>query len=97
MIAFSAWYRVHTGEDGQDEWYFPVHLPGWDVLVIVLFVFLTTYVHNDPKSNYHRGSVFVLSYCVLVANFCLAPKEHTASATGTQIRSLSGRSLSRPA
>ena len=34
--------------------------PRWDVLVIILSVFLLTYVYIEAKSNYHRGSILVL-------------------------------------
>jgi len=32
-----------------------------------------TYTYIEAKSNYHRGSILVLSYLVLVAGFFFAP------------------------
>ena len=34
--------------------------PRWDVVVIILSMFLLTYVYIEAKSNYHRGSILVL-------------------------------------
>jgi Ca2+/H+ antiporter len=34
--------------------------PRWDVIVIILSVFLMTYTYIEAKSNYHRGSILVL-------------------------------------
>ncbi|VDC04610.1 unnamed protein product [Peniophora sp. CBMAI 1063] len=73
MVAFSAWYAPEKMGRISDT--FPLIFPRWDVLVIILSVFLLTYVYIEAKSNYHRGSILVLSYCVLVAGFYFAPKE----------------------
>jgi Ca2+:H+ antiporter len=34
--------------------------PRWDVLCIILAVFLMTYTYIEAKSNYHRGSILIL-------------------------------------
>ena len=34
--------------------------PRWDVIVIILSVFLLTYTYIEAKSNYHRGSILIL-------------------------------------
>jgi Ca2+:H+ antiporter len=36
-------------------------------------MFLMTYTYIEAKSNYHRGSILILSYCVLLAGFYYAP------------------------
>lgn len=36
--------------------------PRWDVVVIILAVFLMTYTYIEAKSNYHRGSILILRY-----------------------------------
>ena len=36
--------------------------PRWDVIVIILSVFLLTYTYIEAKSNYHRGSILILRY-----------------------------------
>ena len=35
-------------------------LPRWDLIVIILSVFLMTYTYIEAKSNYHRGSILIL-------------------------------------
>lgn len=36
--------------------------PRWDVIVIILSVFLMTYTYIEAKSNYHRGSILIFRY-----------------------------------
>ena len=36
--------------------------PRWDVIVIILSMFLMTYTYIEAKSNYHRGSILILRY-----------------------------------
>jgi Ca2+:H+ antiporter len=43
------------------------------VIVIILSIFLMTYTYIEAKSNYHRGSILILSYLVLAAGFYFAP------------------------
>ncbi|KAI0027622.1 hypothetical protein K488DRAFT_60868 [Vararia minispora EC-137] len=71
MVAFSAWYNPERMGRVSDT--FPLIFPRWDVIVIVLSIFLLTYVYIEAKSNYHRGSILILSYLVLVAGFFYAP------------------------
>ena len=40
----------------------------------MLSVFLMTYTYIEAKSNYHRGSILILSYLVLVSGFFYAPQ-----------------------
>ena len=34
--------------------------PRWDVIAIILAMFLMTYTYIEAKSNYHRGSILIL-------------------------------------
>ena len=47
--------------------------PRWDIIAIILSVFLMTYTYIEAKSNYHRGSILILSYLVLISGFFYAP------------------------
>lgn len=47
--------------------------PRWDIVAIILSVFLMTYTYIEAKSNYHRGSILILSYLVLLSGFYYAP------------------------
>jgi len=71
MVAFSAWYDpVNMGEVAKT---FSLIFPRWDVIALILSMFLMTYTYIEAKSNYHRGSILILSYFVLVAGFYFAP------------------------
>lgn len=41
---------------------FSLIFPQWDVIAIILAIFLLTYTYIEARSNYHRGSTLVLSY-----------------------------------
>ncbi|KAF9463020.1 hypothetical protein BDZ94DRAFT_1289957 [Collybia nuda] len=71
MVAFSAWYSPERmGETART---FSLIFPRWDVVVIILSMFLMTYTYIEAKSNYHRGSILILSYLVLLSGFYFAP------------------------
>ncbi|KZW03233.1 hypothetical protein EXIGLDRAFT_725690 [Exidia glandulosa HHB12029] len=83
MVAFSAWWIPrHPGSHADP---FTLIFPRWDVISIILSIFLLTYTYIEAKSNYHRGSILILSYLVLVAGFYFAPhgKEEAVSMPGT--------------
>jgi len=71
MVAFSAWYAPAKMGTIADT--FTLIFPRWDVIVIILSMFLMTYTYIEAKSNYHRGSILILSYLVMVAGFYFAP------------------------
>ncbi|KAF9454819.1 hypothetical protein P691DRAFT_794633 [Macrolepiota fuliginosa MF-IS2] len=71
MVAFSAWYDPENmGEVAKT---FSLIFPRWDVVALILSMFLMTYTYIEAKSNYHRGSILVMSYLVLVSGFYFAP------------------------
>ncbi|KAG9046632.1 hypothetical protein FS837_003954 [Tulasnella sp. UAMH 9824] len=71
MVAFSAWYDPR--DFGQMASTFTMVFPKWDVIAIIFSIFLLTYTYIEAKSNYHRGSILVLSYLVLTSGFYFAP------------------------
>ncbi|KAL1748360.1 hypothetical protein HDZ31DRAFT_29871 [Schizophyllum fasciatum] len=71
MVAFSAWYA--PDKMGEVAHTFTLIFPRWDVIALVLSMFLMTYTYIEARSNYHRGSILVLSYVVLVSAFYYAP------------------------
>ncbi|KAJ7430631.1 hypothetical protein FB451DRAFT_1356965 [Mycena latifolia] len=73
MVAFSAWYAPE--KMGEVATTFTLIFPRWDVVVIILSMFLMTYTYIEAKSNYHRGSILILSYLVLTAGFFFAPAD----------------------
>jgi len=81
MVAFSAWYDPRHMGTGADT--FTLIFPRWDVIAIILSIFLLTYTYIEAKSNYHRGSILILSYSVMVAGFYFAPHGGAADEIGT--------------
>lgn len=71
MVGFSAWYAPE--KMGEVAYTFTLIFPRWDVIVTILSMFLMTYTYIEAKSNYHRGSILILSYLVLVAGYYYAP------------------------
>ncbi|KAJ6466486.1 hypothetical protein C8R45DRAFT_939259 [Mycena sanguinolenta] len=71
MVAFSAFYAPERM--GEVATTFTLIFPRWDVVAIILSMFLMTYTYIEAKSNYHRGSILILSYLVLTAGFFFAP------------------------
>ncbi|KAG0202622.1 hypothetical protein BGX28_004913 [Mortierella sp. GBA30] len=71
MVAVSAWLSHGT----MLTWNFTFNLifPRWDVFSMIFSVFLLTYTYIEGKSNYFKGSILILSYCVLMAGFFYAP------------------------
>ncbi|KAK0221676.1 hypothetical protein IW262DRAFT_1375415 [Armillaria fumosa] len=94
MVAFSAyWAPDKMGEVAKT---FTLIFPRWDVIAIILSMFLMTYTYIEAKSNYHRGSILILSYLVLTAGFFFAPHDgegggdQADSTTIQQFSSLTG-------
>ncbi|KAF7346072.1 hypothetical protein MSAN_01833300 [Mycena sanguinolenta] len=73
MVAFSAFYAPERM--GEVATTFTLIFPRWDVVAIILSMFLMTYTYIEAKSNYHRGSILILSYLVLTAGFFFAPAD----------------------
>lgn len=59
MVAFSAFSNPAKLGDQIDT--FTLIFPRWDVIAIVLAIFLLTYTYIEARSNYHRGSILVLA------------------------------------
>ncbi|KAF5338954.1 hypothetical protein D9611_008688 [Ephemerocybe angulata] len=87
MVAFSAWYDPqHMGEVART---FSLIFPRWDVIALILSMFLMTYTYIEAKSNYHRGSILIMSYLVLLCGFYFAPPTAVDVDTGHMQEALS--------
>ncbi|KAF9275593.1 hypothetical protein BGZ68_010684 [Mortierella alpina] len=71
MVAVSAW--LNYGKVQMWKYTFNLIFPRWDVFAMLFSVFLLTYTYIEGKSNYFKGSILILSYCVLMAGFYYAP------------------------
>ncbi|KAG9071395.1 hypothetical protein KI688_005606 [Linnemannia hyalina] len=72
MVAVSAW--LNYGKVQMWKFTFNLIFPRWDVFTMLFSVFLLTYTYIEGKSNYFKGSILILSYCVLMAGFYYAPE-----------------------
>ena len=48
---------------------FSLIFPQWDMVTVILCVFLLSYMYGEGKSNYFKGSILVLTYFVVVIGF----------------------------
>ncbi|KAL2807622.1 Sodium/calcium exchanger protein-domain-containing protein [Aspergillus granulosus] len=72
LVLFSAFYgRVLDPEDLITH-SFHLIFAQWDMITVILCVFLLSYVYGEGKSNYFKGSVLVLTYLVVVIGFYLS-------------------------
>ncbi|KAJ3334932.1 hypothetical protein HDU83_000763 [Entophlyctis luteolus] len=54
---------------------FTLIFPKWDVISVLFGVFAVTYLYIEGKSNYFKGAMLLLAYCVLMCAFMYAPPE----------------------
>jgi Ca2+:H+ antiporter len=73
LVLFSAYYVIPppTGSLPTDPsaYTFSLLFPQWDMVCVILCVFLLSYMYGEGKSNYFKGSILLLSYFVVVAGF----------------------------
>jgi hypothetical protein len=43
--------------------------PQWDMITVILAVFLMGWIVNEGKSNYFKGSILIFTYLVVVVGF----------------------------
>lgn len=48
---------------------FTLIFPQWDMVTVILCVFLLSYMYGEGKSNYFKGSILILSYLVVIVGF----------------------------
>ena len=55
---------------GEEAGYtFSLLFPQWDMVTVILCVFLLSYMYTEGKSNYFKGSILLLSYLVVVVGY----------------------------
>lgn len=72
LVLYSAvWGRYINPSDIRDHT-FTLIFPQWDMVTVILCVFLLSYMYGEGKSNYFKGSILILSYLVVVVGFWFA-------------------------
>ncbi|KAI1780649.1 Sodium/calcium exchanger protein-domain-containing protein [Hypoxylon cercidicola] len=70
LVFFSAVYPLQpAGNTDPTHWTFSLLFPQWDMVTVILCVFLLSYMYGEGKSNYFKGSILILTYLVVVIGF----------------------------
>ena len=69
LVFFSAIQSVRSESGDVLEKTFSLIFPQWDMITVILCVFLLSYMYGEGKSNYFKGSILLLSYLVVVVGF----------------------------
>ena len=68
LVGFSAfWFSSHPGHG------FTLIFPPWDIGCIFFSVFLLSYIYIEGKSNYFKGVILLMAYCLLMIAFLFVP------------------------
>ncbi|KAL8669378.1 MAG: hypothetical protein Q9168_006025 [Polycauliona sp. 1 TL-2023] len=69
LVLFSAIHSSYIDPAHLADHTFNLIFPQWDMVTVILCVFLLSYVYGEGKSNYFKGSILVLTYLVIVVGF----------------------------
>ncbi|KAK0723313.1 Sodium/calcium exchanger protein-domain-containing protein [Lasiosphaeria miniovina] len=69
LVLFSAIYPLDIPVEDLARYTFTLLFPQWDMVTVILCVFLLSYMYGEGKSNYFKGSILLLSYMVVVIGY----------------------------
>lgn len=69
LVLYSAVIGRWIDPDDLVDHIFNLIFPQWDMATVILCVFLLSYMMNEGKSNYFKGSILVMTYLVVVMGF----------------------------
>lgn len=69
IVLFTAIYGQFISPADYADHAFTLIFPQWDMVTVILGVFLMGYVVGEGKSNYFKGSSLILTYLVFVVGF----------------------------
>ncbi|KAI9757300.1 MAG: 26S proteasome regulatory subunit 8 [Chaenotheca gracillima] len=72
LVLFSAVHGRFIDPADLIDHTFSLIFPQWDMVTVILCVFLLSYMYGEGKSNYFKGSILILSYLVVVVGFYLS-------------------------
>ncbi|KAJ5964612.1 Sodium/calcium exchanger membrane region [Penicillium vulpinum] len=72
VVFFSAFYGRSLDPSELVSHSFNLIFPQWDMITVILCVFLLSYVYGEGKSNYFKGSILVLTYLVVLLGFYMS-------------------------
>jgi Ca2+:H+ antiporter len=82
LVLFSAVYPNIPKDADSAMYTFSLLFPQWDMVTVILCVFLLSYVYGEGKSNYFKGSILCLTYLVVLTGYYFSG--YTADAMGDQ-------------
>ncbi|TDZ17616.1 Low affinity vacuolar monovalent cation/H(+) antiporter [Colletotrichum orbiculare MAFF 240422] len=69
LVLYSAVYATGNGDEDISNHTFSLLFPQWDMVTVILCVFLLSYMYGEGKSNYFKGSILLLSYLVVIVGY----------------------------
>ncbi len=69
LVLFSAVNPLGVPAEEVARYTFSLLFPQWDMVTVILCVFLLSYMYGEGKSNYFKGSILLLSYLVVIIGF----------------------------
>lgn len=72
VVFFSAIHATSIPATEIARQTFTLIFPQWDMVTVILCVFLLSYMYGEGKSNYFKGSILILSYFVVIVGFYLS-------------------------
>ncbi|KAF2872008.1 Sodium/calcium exchanger protein-domain-containing protein [Massariosphaeria phaeospora] len=72
LVLYSAIHIRYIPESRIMHETFTLLFPQWDMITVILCVFLLSYMYGEGKSNYFKGSILILSYMVVIVGFYLS-------------------------
>ncbi|KFY10613.1 hypothetical protein V491_07574 [Pseudogymnoascus sp. VKM F-3775] len=79
LVLFSAVTAAYVKGGDAVEKTFNLIFPQWDMVTVILCVFLLSYMYGEGKSNYFKGSILILSYFVVIVGFWFSSMADTDS------------------
>ncbi|KAF2673498.1 hypothetical protein BT63DRAFT_421635 [Microthyrium microscopicum] len=72
LVFFSATYSRYISIEDTLDYTFTLIFPQWDMVTVILCIFLLSYMYGEGKSNYFKGSILILAYAVVIVGFWFA-------------------------
>ena len=95
LVLFSALYQGPGDLPGVDidqaRYNFSLLFPQWDMVTVILCIFLLSYMYGEGKSNYFKGSILLLSYLVVVVGYYFSGFISDMDAPGGVVATISRR------
>lgn len=70
QIPCLAIYSIYMSFDSVDK-IFSLVFPRWDIVAVLISIYLFTYIYAEGKSNYFKGVILILIYGVVLTGFYL--------------------------